>query len=117
MKFETSRRKGVLVFKLSGHLRGHPDCYRFLDTVRERIEKQDTMKVVIDLEGVEKIDSAGVGVLASIVTAAENSGVSLVFSSIPERVQKMIVIVGLMRVLNVVPTLDAAVKNLAGQQV
>lgn len=117
MKFETSRRKGVLVIKLSGNLRGHPDCYHFLDKAREKIENQSTTKVVIDLGGVEKIDSAGVGVLASIVTSANNSGASLVFSSIPKRAEKMIVLVGLMRVLDVEPTLDVAVQSLADQPV
>lgn len=115
MKYEVSERNGVTVFKLFGYLKGRPDSYRFLGRVREELEKQDRTKVAIDLGGVKKIDSAGVGILAAIVTAAEGAGASLVFSNIAERVEKPIVIVRLMRVLNVVPTLDDAVRSLVGQ--
>jgi len=117
MWFKVSELQGVTVFKLFGYLKGHPDSYRFLGRVREELEKQDRTKVAIDLGGVKKIDSAGVGVLAAIVTAAEVAGASLVFSNIAKRVEKPIVIVRLMRILNVVPALDDAVKSLAGQAV
>jgi len=117
MWFKVSELQGVTVFKLLGYLYGRPDSYHFLSRVREKLERQDKTKVVIDLGGVGKIDSAGVGVLASIVTAAELSGAYLVFSNIAKRVEKPIVIVRLMRILNVVPALDDAVKSLAGQAV
>lgn len=115
MRYEASKLQGVIVFKLFGYLKGCRDSYHFLNRVRELLENQNRGKVVIDLGCVEKIDSAGVGVLASIVTAAELSGSSLVFANITKRVEKPIVIARLMPVLNVVPSLDDAVTNLAGQ--
>jgi len=117
MWFEASELRGVTVFKLSGNLKGCPDSYRFLNRIREDMSRQGKTRIIIDLGGVVKIDSAGIGILASIVTSAEVSGASLVFSSIAKRVEKMIVSVRLMRVLDVVPTLNDAIVRLNAQAV
>jgi len=117
MKYETSNYQSVLIFRLSGVLRGSPDSYRFLDAVRGKLERRTQLKILIDLKGVTGIDSAGVGILASIVTAAELSGASLVFSNIAKHVAKPIAVVRLMRVLDVVPTIDNALEHFAGQAV
>ncbi len=68
----------------------------------------------MDLSGVEKMDSAGVGILASIVSSADNASAALRFSGLTEKTEKAIVIVGLLRVMQISPTLDDALQQMSG---
>jgi len=113
MEYEASEHSGVLIFKISGFLRGYPSGYEFLELFRQKMVA-GTKKVILDLGGVEKISSAGVGILASIFTSADNAEGTLLFVNIPPRVEKLIEVVGLLRVLKVYPTLQDALKSLSG---
>ncbi len=113
MKVNSHEQQGVRIYELSGDLRGHPDCYGFLDDVRNSIT-EGAGKVIVDLSGVEKMDSAGVGILASIVSSADNASAALRFSGLTEKTEKAIVIVGLLRVMQISPTLDDALQQMSG---
>jgi len=112
MNVNSREEQGVRIFEVAGDLRGHPACYSFLDDVRNRITG-GAGKVIVDLDGVEKMDSAGVGILASIVSSADNASASLMFSGISKRTEKPIIIVGLSRVMNTAPTLEDALSRLS----
>jgi anti-anti-sigma factor len=107
MKVEHHEESGVGVYKVSGALRGQPDCYVFLEDVRTAMTEGAT-KVIVDLDGVDRLDSAGVGILASIVSSAGNAGSALLFSGISERTERPIKIVGLTQVMQISPTLEEA---------
>lgn len=111
MKVHRSEQQGVRIYEVSGNLRGNPDCYSFLDDVRNDIS-EGADKVIVDLKGVSKLDSAGVGILASIVNSATNAGAALRFSGLSERTEKPIIIVGLMRVMKTSPTLEDALQKM-----
>ncbi len=112
MNVNYSEQHGVQVYELSGDLRGHPDCYSFLDDVRNSIA-EGAGKVIVDLNGVDKMDSAGVGILASIVSSADNASAALKFSGLTEKTERPITMVGLHRVMNVSPTLDEALQQMS----
>jgi len=111
MKVQSHERLGIHIFKISGTLCAHQTCYSFLDDVRSSISG-GAGKMIVDLDGVEKLDSSGVGILASIINSADNAGVRLVFSGLSERTERPIVIVGLMKVMKIAPTLEDALLNL-----
>ncbi len=112
MKVNSHEQQGVRIYEVSGDLRGHPDCYAFLDDVRSGIS-EGAGKVIVDLRGVNKMDSAGVGILASIVSSADNAGAALRFSGLTEKTEKPILIVGLLRVMQTSPTLDEALQQMS----
>jgi len=117
MRYAVSDDQGVLIFRLSGFIRGSPGCYRFLDEIREYLEQRRRKRIIVDLNGATKIDSAGVGILASIVTVADRSGALLVISGMPKKIEKPIAAVRLLNVLKVLPTINDALENLKGQSV
>jgi anti-anti-sigma factor len=112
MKVNCHEQQGVCIYEVSGNLRGHPDSYSFLDDVRNSIT-EGAQKVIVDLSAVDKLDSAGVGILASIVNSSENAGAALMFSGLSEKTEKPIIIVGLMRVMKVSPTVEDALQQLS----
>lgn len=112
MNVKNHEEQGVQVYEVAGNLNGYPDCYAFLDNVRSAISG-GAGKVLVDLEGVEKMDSAGVGILASIVNSADSAGAALRFSGLSARTEKPIIVVGLMRVMQVSPTVEAALKEMS----
>ncbi len=113
MKVNCHEQQGVRIYEVAGNLRGHPDCYSFLDDVRNSIT-EGTEKVIVDLSAVDKLDSAGVGILASIVSSTENAGAALRFSGLSEKTERPIIMVGLMRVMKVSPTVEDALQQLSG---
>ena len=107
MKVESHERQGVNIYQVSGALRGQPDCYAFLEDVRTALT-EGAGKVIVDLDGVDKLDSAGVGILASIVSSASNAGSAVRFAGISERTERPIKIVGLTQVMQISSTLEEA---------
>jgi anti-sigma B factor antagonist len=59
------------------------------DAVRERIE-QGSKKIVLDLGGVDLIDSAGVGVLVVCIRAMERAGGLMALAGAAPRVRQLI---------------------------
>lgn len=113
MNANHSEQQGVHIYEVTGDLRGHKDCYVFLDDARNRIAG-GAGKVIVDLSGVGKLDSAGVGILASIVSSADNAGAALRFTGLSERTEKPIIMVGLLRVMKVSPTCEDALQQMSG---
>lgn len=107
MKVNSQEQQGVHIYEVSGDLCGHPDCYSFLDDVRNSIS-EGAGKVIVDLGGINKMDSAGVGILASIVSSADNASTAVRFSGLTDKTRRPITMVGLHRVMNVSPTVDEA---------
>ena len=79
----------VIVYTLTGALMGMPTSYELQDEVRGRIA-DGAHRIVLDLEGVTKIDSAGVGILASLMWSASQAGANLVLATLPPTVEKIL---------------------------
>ena len=79
----------VIVYTLTGALMGMPTSYELQDEVRGRIA-DGARRIVLDLEGVTKIDSAGVGILASLMWSASQAGANLVLATLPPTVEKIL---------------------------
>jgi anti-sigma B factor antagonist len=111
MIFESSQHQGVLVIRLIGNLKTTRENYAVLDQVRTKLA-EGQQKVVIDLGGIGKIDSGGVGILASMVSSADDAGARLALACLPEKVERVIGIVGMLHVLNIHETVDEAVTSM-----
>jgi anti-anti-sigma factor len=64
---------------------------------------------VLDLAGVTRLDSAGIGVLGAIATAARQAGAKLVLAALTERVQKTLGIVMFLDVVEQAATVEEAI--------
>lgn len=80
---------GTLTYRLSGHLYGTETGYAFQETVRRAVS-EGTKRFVIDLSGVERIDSCGIGILAASIFSVQKAGGGMVLAALPEHIQRML---------------------------
>ena len=74
-----------------------------------------TRRVVIDLSGVEMIDAAGLGELVSVAVAAQASGCSITLAAAGDFIRQLLELTKLTSVVEVYPTLDAAILAFTGK--
>jgi anti-anti-sigma factor len=101
----------MIIYKLFGNLRGSPHAYEFQEELRGKIA-DGLSRIVIDLENVEKIDSAGLGILASVMWSASQAGGGMVLASIPPIVEKLLGIAMLLDRIERADTREAAIAML-----
>lgn len=99
---------GLAVFTLAGPLNGLESAYAFQDEVRRKIA-DGCGKVVLDLAAVERIDSCGIGILASLMWSASQAGVGMVLAAVPGHVEKLLQIVTLLDHIDHAPSREAAI--------
>lgn len=108
---EVRRDDRTFVYRLSGDLFGSESAYAFQDAVRETLSVP-TRRVVLDLSGVEHIDSSGVGVLVTLMWSASQSGSVLALASLPATVERVLGIAMLLPHIAHASTTDEALVRL-----
>jgi len=99
------------VWRLSGKMMGGSCCYDFLETVRDKIIKGQNHPV-LDLKTVKFANSTGLGVLASIFTAAKDAGGAMLLVGVNERVQSVLKVINLWYVLSTFDSVEDALVHL-----
>jgi anti-anti-sigma factor len=95
---DTAKAPGVIIYRLKGVLTNAHETYEFLDDFRARLA-DDTPRVVLNLAGVERITSGGVGIIAACYTSAVNAGGKLCLAVVPNPVETILNIVALLNVV------------------
>jgi len=85
----------IVVYTLSGSLCGIPPSYELQEEIRQQIADGNN-RIVIDLAQVERIDSCGIGILASVMWSASQAGGKMVLAPVPPYVEKLLGIVMLL---------------------
>ena len=101
MDLSTTESDGRVVVAVTGEVDVHtaPE----LRTELQRILGEGSSELTVDLEGVEFIDSTGLGVLLGAHRQASEAGGRLQVRTTSERTLKLLRISGLLDKLNVVP--------------
>ncbi len=86
---------GGCIFRLSGTLRGSQASYDFQEAAREKLGS-GTTRVVIDLSGVAMVDSTGIGIIATLITAAKETGGRIGLAGSTRRVEQLLQLVHLL---------------------
>jgi anti-sigma B factor antagonist len=79
------------------------------DSVKDLIIK--SKQIVLNLGGVNYIDSGGLGTLVSLYTTARNAGGSLRLANLTQRVGDLLQVTKLLTVFEVFDSVDEAVKS------
>jgi anti-anti-sigma factor len=77
------------IYTLSGSLYGTSEGYALQGEIRQKIAA-GTTGVIIDLAGVEKMDSAGIGILVSIMWSASRAGGKLILTALSPKVRDLL---------------------------
>jgi len=109
--FVVREENGVWIFELSGFLTGHADSYEFLEAVRGKIA-EGSERIVVNLSGIDKINSSGIGVIAAVLSAASNAGTSLRFACVSENIREVLGVVGIGRLMKTHASVGEAIADL-----
>ncbi len=99
---------------LSGKLIGTAACYEFLDEARARIDA-GLVNVILDLEHVDRVDSTGVGILASLYNGASEKDGMVVIVHVAARAHSVLSIMHLLEFIKTAPSVEAALQLLQGE--
>jgi len=109
------RGSETLVYRLSGHLYGTDTGYAFQETVRRAVS-EGRKRIVIDLSGVERIDSCGIGILAASIFSVQKAGGGMVLASLPEHIQRMLGLTMFLDHVAHAETVDEALAKVTGME-
>jgi anti-sigma B factor antagonist len=107
MNLSTTTSGGLTVIALSGNLMGGPDASALNGKLHELVGMGST-KVVLDLTGVEFINSSGLGLLIGGATTLRNAGGALKIACASEKILALIKITKLGSVFETFDTVSAA---------
>ncbi len=103
---------GASIYRLRGLLSNTPESYAFLDEFTQRVRKGER-KIVLNIEGVEHVTSAGVGILAACYTSLTNAGGKMTLALVPTRARVILNVLKMLELLGDHATEEEAVAALS----
>jgi anti-sigma B factor antagonist len=100
----------VVVLKISGRITLGRDCQQVEWKVEDLVREEKT-KIVLDLSGVDHVDSSGVGIIMMCYGKAKKSGGDLRLAGVTQNVERTLKAVNLERIFQFYPTSAAAVEG------
>lgn len=110
MTVKEKESNGIVILELSGKIMGGPDASLLNDKLHELIDKSQT-KVVIDLGGVNWMNSSGLGILIGGLTTMRNNKGELKLANVTDRIQSLLMITKLLTVFETHDTVDKAIAS------
>ena len=110
MKLSARETDGITVVALEGSVLGGPDATALNDTLHKLVEKRKK-KIVLDLSGVESMNSSGLGMLIGALTTMKNAGGELKIAAASKKIESLLVITKLSTVFELLPTTKKAIAS------
>ena len=109
LKLSTRTKGGILVVDCSGRIVFGEESAHLRDTVKKLVSENN--HVVLNLSGVNYIDSGGLGTLVALYTTARNAGGSIKLANLTQRVGDLLQVTKLLTVFEVYDNEDQAVES------
>jgi anti-sigma B factor antagonist len=109
MKLSTRTVDGILVVDCSGRIIFGEESANLRDTLRDLIPQNK--KIILNLSGVNYIDSGGLGTLVALYTSARNSGSSIKLANLTQRVGDLLQVTKLLTVFDVYDSEERALES------
>ena len=110
MKLNDYEKEGVSVLEPKGKIMGGPDATLLHEKLHDLID-QGKLKVVIDLGGVDWMNSTGLGILISGLTTLRNNNGELKLANVTDKIQSLLTITKLVTVFEAFDSIEDAVKS------
>jgi len=110
MRLTDREINNVVILEPKGKIMGGPDASLLHDKLYELIEN-DKKKVVIDLGGVEWMNSTGLGILISSYTTLRNHQGELKLANVTDKIQSLLTITKLISVFEAHDSVEEAVNS------
>jgi anti-sigma B factor antagonist len=112
MENQVTERNGVVIIALSGKIMGGPEAGQINEQINNFIDK-GKVKIIIDLEKVEWMNSSGLGILIGAVTTLKNNNGKMIIINVSERIRNLLKITKLISVFEIESDLENAVSALS----
>jgi anti-sigma B factor antagonist len=111
MQLRISNRtlEGILVVDCDGRIVFGEESAALRDTVRKLITENN--RIVLNLGGINYIDSGGLGTLVSLYTTARNAGGAIKLANLTQRVGDLLQVTKLVTVFEVYGSEEAAIQS------
>lgn len=110
MKMTDREINNIVVLEPKGKIMGGPDASLLHDKLYELIES-DKKRIVIDLSGVEWMNSTGLGILISSYTTLRNHNGELKLANVTDKIHSLLTITKLITVFDAHDSVDEAIAS------
>lgn len=110
MKLSDREQEGIVILEPKGKIMGGPDASLLYDKLHECME-QGKKKIVIDLSGVDWMNSTGLGILISSYTKLRNQDGDLKLANVTDKIKSLLTITKLVTVFEAHDSIDEAVQS------
>ena len=110
-KYQINKQVNYAIILFNGNLVS-PDQPADLNKDVDELIANGITHIIIDLSGLNQMNSTGLNLLINLLTKTRNAGGDTIIASIPERIQKLIVITKLNTVFSIASNIDEAVEKI-----
>jgi len=110
MRLESREKNGVVILDLQGKLMGGPDADTFKGAIHKLLDK-GAKRIVVNLHGVDWINSTGMGILISGYTTMRRSGGDLRLLNVSDKIQSILYVTKLNLIFKCYDDEDKAVAS------
>jgi anti-sigma B factor antagonist len=110
VRIESREKNGVVILDLQGKLMGGPDAETFKNTFHQLLER-GRKRVVVNLHGVDWINSTGMGILISGYTTMRRGGGDLRLLHVSDRIRSILYVTKLNLIFKCFENEDEAVAS------
>ena len=111
MQVNTSEKDGIVILSLQGKILGGPEAGVINDKIHEFIDK-GKKKLIIDMQGLELMNSSGLGILIAAMTTLRNNEGRLTLVHVSERIRHLLKITRLLNVFKINESIGEAITEL-----
>lgn len=110
MNVQQETRDGIVVIKLDGDVMGGPEAVKVNEAINQMLD-DGAMKVIIDLDDVNRMNSSGLGILINALTTYRQNGGNLKLAGVSPVVANLLKITKLNTIFESYDTVESAVTS------
>lgn len=110
MDYSVSEQDDIVIISLNGKIMGGPEATEINDKFNQLIDTKK-LKIVIDLNNVEWMNSSGLGILIGAVSLFRNNNGQLRIINVSERIQNLLKITKLAGIFETSSSLEEALSS------
>ena len=110
MDYSVSEQDDIIIISLNGKIMGGPEATEINEKFNQLIDNKK-LKIVIDLNNVEWMNSSGLGILIGAVSLFRNNNGQLRIINVSERIQNLLKITKLAGIFETSSSLEEAISS------
>ena len=114
MQIKEKIENNVAVLSLKGDFLGEPETTQVRQKIHSLVS-DNVKKVIIDMGGINYVNSSGLGTLISTLTTMRNAGGDLRLARVGEKVQNLFIITQLVKVFDTYESVERALLSYTAQ--